>query len=188
MQFYFNWRTVTLQYCDGLCHGSAWIGHRCTLSPSHLPLHPTPLGCPSTSFGCPASCMGLALAVSFIYGNIHVSALFSQTIPPSPSPTESKSLFFTSVSRCRLFLTLGLVSRVGGTDEVVRSEGGELVRRLWQREQAGPTLPLSRISLLSHILPFPYKHSLPCASGACSPQKLLREKTSDDGVSFSFYC
>ena len=107
MRFYFNWRTVTLHYCDGLCHGSAWIGHRCTLSPSHLPPHPTPLGCPSTSFGCPASCMGLALAVSFIYGNIHVSALFSQIIPPSPSPTESKSLFFTSVSRCRTVLNVG---------------------------------------------------------------------------------
>ena len=30
-------------------------------------------------------------------GNIHVSVLFSQIIPSSPFPTESKSLFFTSV-------------------------------------------------------------------------------------------
>ena len=33
-----------------------------------------------------------------MYGNVYVSALFSQIIPPSPSPTEYKSLFFTSVS------------------------------------------------------------------------------------------
>ena len=32
------------------------------------------------------------------YDNIRVSMLFSQIIPPSPSPTESKRLFFTSVS------------------------------------------------------------------------------------------
>ena len=37
------------------------------------------------------------------------------------------------------------VGRVGGTDEVVRSEGGELVRRLWHRGQTGPALPPSRV-------------------------------------------
>ena len=36
--------------------------------------------------------------IYFTYCNIHVSMLFSQIIPPSPFPTESKSLFFTSVS------------------------------------------------------------------------------------------
>ena len=38
------------------------------------------------------------LAIHFIHDIIHVSVPFSQIIPPSPSPTESKRLFYTSVS------------------------------------------------------------------------------------------
>ena len=38
------------------------------------------------------------LVICFTIDNIHVSMLFSQNIPPSPSPAESKSLFCTSVS------------------------------------------------------------------------------------------
>ena len=52
----------------------------------------------STGFGCPASCIELALVIYFTSGNMHVSVQFSQIIPPSPFSTESKSLFFTSVS------------------------------------------------------------------------------------------
>ena len=48
---YFNWRTITLQYCNGFCHTSTWIGHGyiCVLHPelpSHIPSHTIPLGCP----------------------------------------------------------------------------------------------------------------------------------------------
>ena len=42
----------------------------------------------------------LALAIYFTYDNVYILMLFSQIIPPSPSPTESKSLFFTSISPC----------------------------------------------------------------------------------------
>ena len=44
------------------------------------------------------SCIQPGLVICFTIDNIHVSMLFSQNIPPSPSPTESKSLFCTSVS------------------------------------------------------------------------------------------
>ena len=44
------------------------------------------------------SCIQPGLVICFTLDNIHVSMLFSWNIPPSPSPTESKSLFYTSVS------------------------------------------------------------------------------------------
>ena len=48
------------------------------------------------------SCIQPGLAICFTLDNIHVSTLFSQIIPPLPSPIESKNLFCTSVS---LFLS-----------------------------------------------------------------------------------
>ena len=68
-----------------------------------LPFLPTSLPHPcgvsqGTNFECPASCIELALVIYFTYGNTYVSMLFSQIIPFLPSPTESKSLFFASVS------------------------------------------------------------------------------------------
>ena len=48
--------------------------------------------------GFSALCIELSLVTQSTYGNVQVSMLFSQIIPPSPSPTESRSLFFMSVS------------------------------------------------------------------------------------------
>ena len=75
--------------------------YMCSPTPKSLPppspSHPSGLS-QCTSFVCPVSCIELGLVIYFTFGNIHVSMLFSQMIPPSPSPTEYKSLFFTSVS------------------------------------------------------------------------------------------
>ena len=101
---YFNWRIITLQYCDGFCHTSIWIGPKYTYIPSILNLPLTSLLTPSsrlsqsTSFGYPESSIKVALVIYFTYGNAYASVLFSRIIPPSASPTESKTLFFTSVS------------------------------------------------------------------------------------------
>ena len=53
---------------------------------------------PCTSPKHPVSCIGHRLAIRFLHDSIHVSMPFSQIIPPSPSPSESKSLLYTSVS------------------------------------------------------------------------------------------
>ena len=86
------------------CHPSTWICHRYT----HVP-HPEPrsLLCPRTiplgRLSAPAPSIQYHalnrdwLFVSYMMLYI-VSMPFSQIIPPSPSPTESKRLFYTSVS------------------------------------------------------------------------------------------
>ena len=101
---YFNWRLITLQYCSGFCRTLTWISHGCTCvphpetPPTSLPI-PHPLGSSQcTSPEHPVSCIEPGLSIRFTYDSLHVSVPFSHTIPPSPSPTESKKLFNTSVS------------------------------------------------------------------------------------------
>ena len=45
---------------------------------------------PCTSPKHPVSCIKHTLMIHFLHDSIHVSMPFSQIIPPSPSPTESK--------------------------------------------------------------------------------------------------
>ena len=103
---YFNWRLVTSQYCIGFVihqHASAMGVHVFPILNPPLP-PPSPYH-PSGSSQCtspknPVSCIEPGLAIHFLYDIIHVSMPFSQIIPPSPSPspTESKRLLYTSVS------------------------------------------------------------------------------------------
>ena len=104
---FISWRLITLHYCSGFCHTLAWISHGFTCVP-HPDPPPTFLPIPSLwvfpvhQASAVVSCIQPGLAICLTLDNIHVSMLFSQIIPPSPSPTESKSLFYTSVS---LFLS-----------------------------------------------------------------------------------
>ena len=68
-----------------------------TLLPPPSPYHPSGSS-QCTSPKHPVSCIEPGLATRFIYDIIHISMPFSQIIPSSPSPTESKRLFYTSVS------------------------------------------------------------------------------------------
>ena len=92
---------LTLQYCIGFAiyqHESATSIHVFPiLNPPPSPYHPSGSS-QGTSPKHPVSCIKPGLATHFIYDIIHVSMPFSQIIPPSPSPTASKRLFYTSVS------------------------------------------------------------------------------------------
>ena len=100
---YLNWRLITLQYCIGFAihqHESATGIHMFLIlkpPPTSLPV-PSLWVIPVHSPKHPVSCIEPGLAIHFLYNIIHVSMPFSQIIPPFPSPTESKRLFYTSVS------------------------------------------------------------------------------------------
>ena len=90
-----------LQYCIGFVihwHESAMGVHEfpiLNLPPTSHPISSLwiiPMHQPQ------ASCIEHRLAIRFLHDNIYVSMPFSQIIPPSPSPTGSKSPFYTSVS------------------------------------------------------------------------------------------
>ena len=68
-----------------------------TLLPPPSP-YPSSGSSQCTSPKHPLSCIKPGLATHFIHDILHVSMPFSQISPPSPSPTESIRLIYTSVS------------------------------------------------------------------------------------------
>ena len=83
------------------CHTLIWIRHMSSQSWTLLP-PPSPYhlsgSSQCTSPKHPVSCIEPRLVIRFLHDSIHVSVPFSQIIQHSPSPTASKSLFYTSVS------------------------------------------------------------------------------------------
>ena len=63
-------------------------------------LHPTPLGHHRAPSWTPRLYNSFPLALYVTHGSVHMSMLFSQFFPPSPSPTVSTSPLSTSVSLC----------------------------------------------------------------------------------------
>ena len=97
----------TILYCFALYRNESATGIH--VFPILNPLLPPFPYHPSGSSQCtspkhPVLCIESGLATRFIYDIIHISMPFSQIIPPSPSPTESKRLFYTSLS---LYMTTG---------------------------------------------------------------------------------
>ena len=99
-KFYFILLSNTVLVLPYINMNPPWVY---TCSQSWTPLSPPSPYHLSVSSQCtspkhPVSCIKPRLAIRFLYDIIHISMPFSQIIPPSSFPTESKRLFYTSVS------------------------------------------------------------------------------------------
>ena len=95
--FIFKLYNIVLVFAKYLNESTTGIHVFPILNPPLSPYHPSGSS-QCTSPKHPVSCIKPGLATRFIYDIIHVLMPFSQIIPPLPSPTEFKRLFYTSVS------------------------------------------------------------------------------------------
>ena len=114
--FFFSWRLITLQYCSGFCHTLKWISHGFTCvphpnPPSHLPLHPIPLGLPSAP-GLSTCLMNPTWAGDLFHPRSYTC--FDAVLLKHPSLTFShrvqKSVLYICVSFSVLRIGLSLTS------------------------------------------------------------------------------
>ena len=93
---YFNWRTITLQYCGGFCHTLTWISHGCTCVPHpehppfHLPPSPIPLGHPSApalstlSHASTLDCQSISHMLIYMFQCYSLKSFHPCLLPQSP--------------------------------------------------------------------------------------------------------
>ena len=87
----FDWRIIALQYCVGFCHIATWISHTYTHGPpleppSHLPPHPTLLGClRATDLSSLHHTANFLWPSNFTYANVYASTPLS-VFPNISSP------------------------------------------------------------------------------------------------------
>ena len=103
---YFFYFTILYWFCHRHWHESAMGIHVFPI------LNPRPTSLPIPSLWVipvhqpehPVPCIKPGLVIHFTHDNIHVSMPFSHIIPPLPSPTESKTLFYILCFNVLFFL------------------------------------------------------------------------------------
>ena len=82
---FISWRLITSQHFSGFCHTLTWISHGVTCipypdPPSHVPLHPIPLGLPSAPG--PSTCLRhRAWAGDLFHPRLHTCCSFETSHP-----------------------------------------------------------------------------------------------------------
>ena len=110
---FLNWRLITVLwwFLPYIHMNQPWV-YMCPHPEPPSQSHPSALS-QCTGFECSVSCIELGLVICFTYGNIHVSMLFSQIIPPLVSATShriQKSVLYICVSFAVLHIGSSLPS------------------------------------------------------------------------------
>ena len=105
--FFFNWDIIILQCCVGFCHTSTWTRCRFTYvlsleGPSHLPVHPRPLGSHRAPSWAPCTKSNFSLALHMVMCMVHC-----YSVNPSRPLLASLCTGLFSTSKSILALQIG---------------------------------------------------------------------------------